>query len=681
MNKATNWMLTALLTIGLSMGFIACSDDDDDNNGGVPTNEAEYQESQLGWDIITQLTSERTAPEGWQNMTFEPTIGKASEADPYTRIVSTNDVAAAAERFGGLVGLPDLISETTTSFTYNQEGMGKLTYQMGSVGGQYLAQVDVDLKQVPHLKKILYQTPEQMGNNSSFAGTAWYRFGDVVQDQKGYYWICVRPAFGPEGKEDSHWMCFSHKLPEANIKPYKTSTGNQNYLPTGLGKSTEHMQNAAEMLYAILHPDDWQNTLSNKTKPKMFNDFSPQNVQYHNMYFWKKVCLAWEEEDLFNLVLGIPKETLDNDKEWHMLYSGYSWWFTTSWECTLYEATFKNGPEKKANMHDVTYSKPTKDMHNITLDAKDGRKTGTVSGDFFGNDGKLRWYVRYKKGSELGGGMYNVKLKIDNCTDIYAYNIHYHYPSLNEGPEKTTKDDVDAILDEQNIPEGQYLIKVTKEDLGKIVGQDGKIYNSIQDAEKAKTKAVAMIVDIKNTDYEYYEDNTYIRRAYVETNTGRITKGIAIALEDGNVSLRGSEEDIIAQTKDAYTPVRQYDNTWYSQHMLETATGEWLVPNDYHWQRMLLAYGAHRIYPHDYLTDNVERLYNSDKDNELTNSTAFLTSLRVMKASLSEGDYIIAGGEALIERKLQPLSIKVSNNTMFWNPYSYGNKVRYVLVW
>ena len=177
MKKTTNWMLTALLAMGLSMGFIACSDDDDDNsNGGVPTNEAEYKEAGLGWDIITQLTAERTAPESWQNMTFEPTIGKASETDPYTRIVATNDVAAAAERFGGLVGLPDLISETTTSFTYNQEGMGKLTYQMGSVGGQYLAQVDVDLKQVPHLKKILYQTPEQMGNNGYFAGTAYYRF-------------------------------------------------------------------------------------------------------------------------------------------------------------------------------------------------------------------------------------------------------------------------------------------------------------------------------------------------------------------------------------------------------------------------------------------------------------------------------------------------------------------------
>ena len=82
MIKTTNWMLTALLTIGLSMGFVACSDDDDNSNGGVPTNEAEYKEAGLGWHIITQLTAERTAPEDWQSMTFEPTIGKALETDP-----------------------------------------------------------------------------------------------------------------------------------------------------------------------------------------------------------------------------------------------------------------------------------------------------------------------------------------------------------------------------------------------------------------------------------------------------------------------------------------------------------------------------------------------------------------------------------------------------------------------
>ena len=369
MIKKSKWMLTALLMMGLSMGFIACDDDNDDIGGGGPTNENEYKESQLGWDIITQLTSERTAPEGWEDMTFEPTIGKASEADPYTRIVATNDLSAAAERFGGLIGFPTTISETTNSFTYNQQGMGKLIYQKGSEDGEYLAQVEVDLKQVPHLKKILYQTPEQMGNNSYFDGTAYYRFGDVVMDKDGYYWICVRPAFGPEGKEDSHWICLSQNLPEENIKEYKTSTGVQNYLPTGLGKSTEHMQNAAEMFYAMLHPDAWLNSLAGGTPPKMFNDFSFKNYyDYHSVYFWKKVCLAWEQQGLFEKVLGVNKTALSNDDaDWHMLYSGYSWWFTTSWNCSLYEATFKTGKGKKAHLQDRQRQEGQPSRHHLQL--------------------------------------------------------------------------------------------------------------------------------------------------------------------------------------------------------------------------------------------------------------------------------------------------------------------------
>ena len=113
---------------------------------------------------------------------------------------------------------------------------------------------------------------------------------------------------------------------------------------------------------------------------------------------------------LFTKVLGISKAALANDEaDWHMLYSGYSWWFSTSWECNLYEATFKKGEGKKGNRHDVTYSKPTKDMHQIVLDAKNGSKVGCVSGEFFDEDHKIRWYARYKKGSELGGGMYGTQ--------------------------------------------------------------------------------------------------------------------------------------------------------------------------------------------------------------------------------------------------------------------------------
>ena len=444
MIKTTKWMLAGLLTVGLSTGLVACRDEYDKD--GIPDNEAEYEEAGRGWDIITQLTSERKAPEGWLNMTFEPTIGKASEADPYTRVVATNNVAAAAERFGGLIGLTTPFDETTPTYTYTHDGMGTLTYQAGSESGEYMAQVTVNLRQVPHLKKILYRSPEQTGNNGDFAGTAWYRFGDVVKDRDGYYWICVRPAFGKEGKEDSHWMCLSHNLPDANIETYKTSTGIQNYLPTALGKSTEHMQNAAEMFHAMLYPDKWLQALVGKTTPKMFNDFSTKNIEYHNIYFWQLVCNAWEQQGLFEEVLGVAKAAMLSDSDWRFLYSGYSWWWKTDWKCYLYEATYRaGGTGKKANRHDVTYTKPVKDMHNVTLDARSGGPVGVVSGDFFDDDHKLRWYARYKKGHELGGGAYDVKTAISGCTDVYVYNTYYGR-DVNDDPEVTTEEMVKDAL-------------------------------------------------------------------------------------------------------------------------------------------------------------------------------------------------------------------------------------------
>ena len=689
MKKTTNWMLTALLAMGLSMGFIACSDDDDDNsNGGVPTNEAEYKEAGLGWDIITQLTAERTAPEGWQNMTFEPTIGKASETDPYTRIVSTNDVAAAAERFGGLVGLPDLISETTTSFTYNQEGMGKLTYQMGSVGGQYLAQVDVDLKQVPHLKKILYQTPEQMGNNGSFAGTACYRFGDVVEDQKGYYWICVRPAFGPEGKEDSHWMCLSQNLPDENIKAYKTSTGVQNYLPTGLGKSTEHMQNAAEMFYAMLHPNDWFQAAMGGTstsKPKMFNDFNTNKIQHHNTHFWQLVCTAWENQGLFEKVLGVTKETLDSNKEWHMLYSGYSWWFTTSWNCSLYEATFKNGKDKKANMHDATYASLTKDMHNIILDAKSGDKVGTVSGDFFGNDNKLRWYARYKKGSELGGGAYNVKNFISGCKDVYVFNRYYYQDTLNGFFDLSTGPE--AISEEFAHPKSKSLSDVQNDDRLKFVGQDGRIYDSKVDALKAGTKAVAMIVDTRNTDYTFVGDpGSMYDQKWFETNKGCIKKGIAIALEDGNLSGETYEEnnynDQAPKANNDITDVKDYESEWNKNHHVSYTGARWMVPSSYHWQRMLLPYGLKKIMVNYIIKENLV-YWNEENNTTIPEMSAFVKDVHAAGGAFQHnGFYLVAGywcDYYLNEKRVY--SVLVDNESPCHWTISNPDAARYVLVW
>ena len=304
-------VLAAVWSIVFVTGVVSCKENDTDNGGSnesdVPL--IENEQEALGWRLISMLTDEGTAPSGWQDKTFEPTIGKAVDGDPYTRVVSTNDVDAAAARFAELADNPAGFSEVMSAYSYSVEGIGKLTYKRGSETEPYLAQVDVDLKQVPHLKKILYQTPAQQGNNATVTGTAYYRFGDVVQDGEGSYWVCVRPSFGPEGKGDSHWISVSMPLPKKNIYEYH-GNNNDYYLPTGLGESVEHMQNLCEMLYAMLYPTQWNHNLVSSPRPKMFHDFSYGNYKYHNVYFWKVVEKTWSKQNLYQTVFNCTKEQL-----------------------------------------------------------------------------------------------------------------------------------------------------------------------------------------------------------------------------------------------------------------------------------------------------------------------------------------------------------------------------------
>ena len=603
-NKYFNAVLSAVFVMGLGMGVASCSDDDKNgsdkpDSGDDNKTEAELEQEALGWTLITQLTDERKAPEGWEDKTFEPTIGSAVEGDPYTRVVATNTMESAAARFAELADNPPGFSEATSVYDFSIEGIGKLSYQRGSENGQYLAQVTVDLKQVPHLKKILYQTPEQSGNNSSFAGTAYYRFGDVVMDGEGYYWICVRPAFGKEGKQDNHWLCLSRTLPEKNLEPYKTSTGNQNYLPTGLGSSTKHMQNGAEMFYAMLHPDDWHNHLSGSPTPAMFGDFSTKNYQYHNIYFWQRVCKAWEDKDLFTRVLGISKAQLDGGlaNGLHFLYSGYSWWWKTSWWCTLYEATYKDGTGKKSNMHDAATSKPKKDMHDITVDAKTGDKVGTVNGKFFDNDNAVRWYVRCKTGAQLSSnGNYNEKTAISGVQEVYVYN-KLHGIDLNEDPEVATKEgdvhpnqDPNDPADEKNGSTGvvsKLMKDVQRHDIGEVVAKNGRIYNSVEEAKKDGTEAVAMIAALKWESDEisgkYTGDEGSASTMY--TFTYKEKTAIAIGFED--IPMIRSQVKF-AKDKGAYE-AKNVDANWVKEHAVPGAT--WYQMDEYALQRMLIECG------------------------------------------------------------------------------------------
>ena len=603
-NKYFNAVLSAIFVMGLGMSVASCSDDDKNNSenpGGGDDNktEAEYEQEVLGWSLITQLTDEGKAPNGWEDKTFEPTIGSAVEGDPYTRVVATNTMESAAARFAELADNPPGFSENTSAYDFSIEGIGKLSYQRGSENGQYLAQVTVDLKQVPHLKKILYQTPEQSGINGSFAGTAYYRFGDVVMDGEGYYWICVRPAFGKEGKQDNHWLCLSRTLPEKNLEPYKTSTGNQNYLPTGLGSSTKHMQNSAEMFYAMLHPDDWHNNLSGSPTPAMFDDFSTKNYQYHNIYFWQLVCKAWQDQDLFGRVLGVSKDQLDRglSNGLHFIYSGYSWWWKTSWWCTLYEATYKNGTGKKSNMHDATTTKPQKDMHNIIVDAKTGEKVGTVNGEFFDNDNAVRWYARCKTGAQLSSnGNYNEKTAISGVQEVYVYN-KLHGIDLNEEPEIATKEgdvhpnqDPNDPADKKNASTGivsKLMKDVQRHDIGEVVAKNGRIYNSVEEAKKDGTEAVAMIAALKwesdEVSGKYTGEEKFASTMY--TFLYKETTAIAIGFED--IPMERSQVKF-AKDKVAYE-AKNVDAKWVNEHAVPDAT--WYQMDEYALQRMLIECG------------------------------------------------------------------------------------------
>ena len=435
-------LMMAAMAASLCWGTISCKSDDDNNgnNGNEPT-EAQYEQQQLGWDIITQLSDERTAPADWENKTFEPTIGVAKDDDPYTRIVMTNDVATAATRYGDLVGLE--IDESTTGYQFSLDGIGSLNYQRGSENDQYLAQVSVDIKQMPHLKKILYQTEKQAGLNASLTGTAYYRFGDVVQDEFGSYWICVRPSFSLEGKGDSHWMSTSFPLPEENIYHYKGSNSFDYYLPTGLGKSTEHMQNMVEMLYAMLYPDRWMNALMSSPKLPMFHDFSTKRMKYHNIYFWQRVDKAWQEQKLYENLLDITRAKAAyyiTSKGVDIVYRGYTWPYGSGWNGGVYYAHYQNGDGNlENNLHGVKYLTMKRDLFTLPLDFRTG-----FDYRIFGDNELFRFLVRYKTGKQLSKNkVYNPKTSINGCKDIYVYNKYYYKDApngiydLNKEPEET----------------------------------------------------------------------------------------------------------------------------------------------------------------------------------------------------------------------------------------------------
>ena len=457
---------------------VSCEKDPADGTGSDPDLTPEQQ----FWAVVGQLVSVNDMTPDYKGKTFQPIIG--SELEPGVRVVSVNSLEAAVRKYNTLTGAS--IDTLKASHTYSSKEVGTLTWNK-STDNKSWGTVDVSIQAVPSLSKIIYRSPEQGDTNGGVTngGSAYYRFGDVVKRyQDGSvveYWICVRPAFDPEGKGESHWITVS-PLPEENIwpyyethKPFTASNGFEYGLPYNIREDTEWYQDLAEMLFAICYPDEWVSNIGSYSSTNMFgspkglpifNDFHCTNIKYHNANFWKNVQQQWKAKDIVKKVFGITYEQMADAVRQptgnqpagdglRFLYNGYSWWTKTSNKAQLWQIHYSNQGTKdvQKNMHYALPTKPsaqlvtpnnkTESDKNFPLDVNDvSVKEPFIREPRFFGDNAPRWIIRYATGEELAqNGKWNNQVAMfgfDDKDEEYRYYRDVLNKNLSEKPEETT---------------------------------------------------------------------------------------------------------------------------------------------------------------------------------------------------------------------------------------------------
>ena len=532
MRKLMNFWLMAALLCGLGLSVTSCKDDDDDNKSEEQQQQEQEQTASKFWSVVGQLVSTDDYTADYADKTFEPTYGTADATNATTRIVEVNDMQTAASYFADLVGAS--IDENTPSYTYSDPEVGTLTYTRGGTASEW-ATVDVSIKQLPSLRKIIYRQGGE-GTNTSFVGKAYYRFGDVVKrtldNGRVEYWICVRPAFGPESTSSSFWACVNY-LPEKNTFKYEYQ-GKSWIVPTGIGTDKKNMQNLAEMLYAIINPQTWYENATNfhtdgkywgYTGMPIFNDWTKANLKYHNRYFWEKVQKAWTNHKISEEAMNLSMEKLSasiNENGLQLLYKGYSWWTKTSWNCTLYEASFTNGATNaEKSLHHAEYKDLAKRMQDIKFDCTKMGLSKSNYTEFFGDD-KYRWVVRFATGEDLNGGTKpapTAELQGKGVKTVYRYYDEYQGEWVRKGP--------DGENTEVAIPDVEPLTELK---IGAIIGHDGKFYNNVTDAKNASGMNPEAIVVCLN-------GNKRVER-------GQDWNGLAILLKPTERKAFGETDDV-----------------------------------------------------------------------------------------------------------------------------------------
>ena len=485
-----HYLLMAVLCCGLSMSFVACSDDDDDKDGRSPEEIAQdpyEKESEAGnalYRLVSQLTVCDSLPDNWKTATFEPKAGMVlDQSQPRIRTITVTNADEAITRYNSLTGKD--LPVTTTSDTYAVDGVGKLTFTAGEAGT--IATIDVDVKQIPQLQKLRFVTSASVGENGHFSGEPYYRFGDVVKDKDNLYWVCVRPAYSDDKKEDTHW--FSFHMDNENIKYVKKNDEYQIY-PVKLGVEKTKMQYLAQLLAILANPQGYSRVAGNKGN--YFNNGTtglgglneaamPVDSLVKQAYLWKQYKV-WE--------MVMPKGYDEDDLTYNT--EAFKKRFTQS-VTFIYEKaslsgnnltvpTVTYGGAENFYVNPPTYAKP---VVNVRYKRFDGG-TYWAHGDKGDNDDTVpdAFVVRYKSGYQLSSNLvFSPKATeaIPGVETVYRFNEH-------KNENKTSYD-------------------INEARVGMAFGKDGKLYSdydAVRKATNANPVAVVCYVGDKADDSGQY---------------------------------------------------------------------------------------------------------------------------------------------------------------------------------
>ena len=549
--KLSNWILMAALVVGLGMNVTSCKDDNDDNNNDRTPEEIaqdpyekESEAADALYRLVSQLSVCDSLPNNWKTATFEPKAGKVLDASqPRVRTIAVHNAAEAVARYNSLTGKE--LPATTVTDTYKVEGMGTLQLNVGGAGT--IATIDVNVKQMPQLAQLRLVSAADMGENGHFKGEPYYRFGDVVMDEDGCYWICVRPAYSPDGKEDTHWMSFH--LTRNNIKTYnKKGCWLQTY-PVDLGVQKEKMQYLAQLLAVLADSKGYKNEadtwwdndetgFGGLQKAAMPVDSMVKQAKLWQLYnVWEKIMPVGFKP---NEVETFKDRFVDGD-DMVFIYEKGS---VSGTNLTIRTVKYKE--VESFFTEELTYEKVVVDMKEIVFDVTNSYSTNGTRGnrncpvpDAF--------VVRYKTGYQLSSNLFfnpSATDPIPGVTTVHRFNDHKNEQLNLDDDDDDDDDDVKSYTKDQAEPR-------------MIMAKNGKFYKSEAACEADDTQPVALVVYVGNDadttggDYRGLA-MSYTKKEKVQWDEDAFKNKVCIGNTSNDKSAWELQKDGISRTKKLY---------------------------------------------------------------------------------------------------------------------------------